>query len=105
MPVQEESINIATRHQVQIEGFKAGNSRDWAKTIDKVTLAAILQVQNLGIEKLNELPKSELNKLIAAIRESTKGLLDKEVESFVVQMERFAASEATFEVQAINTVT
>ena len=64
--------DIATRHQVMLERFKAGKSKDYLVIAKKFEADLIKAATRLGVDSLDQLTKKELNLLISNVTKLNK---------------------------------
>ena len=105
MAVPEESIEIATRHQVMLERLKSGFSKEFEETINKLDKATQAALLTLNVELMSQLPKKELGVFIAELRTLSLDLLTGQEQDFIKDLEKLSPSEAKFEVDSIKEVT
>lgn len=87
-------FDILVRHQIYLEGLKAGRSKDFPQVLGRLDYALRQQLSLIQYENLGEANKTELNKLLVGLREAMRSVFNPWLRSLVVWLERFVVVEA-----------
>lgn len=94
--------DIATRHQVMLERFKAGKSKDYLVIAKKFEADLIKAATRLGVDSLDQLTKKELNLLISNVTKLNKKYQAAIVKDLSKDLTSLAKDESIFEEETIN---
>lgn len=86
-------FDILVRHQIYLEGLKAGRSSDFPQVLGKLDYELRKQLSLIQYENLGEANKTELNKLLVALRAAMRSVFNPWLRSLVVWLERFVVVE------------
>lgn len=89
-----ELFDILVRHQIYLEGLKAGRSADFPQVLGRLDFALRQQLSLIQFENLGEANKTELNKLLVGLREAMRSVFNPWLRSLVTWLERFVVVEA-----------
>lgn len=103
MATTRQLVTAATRHQVFLERYKAGEVRGWMTAVDNFAKATRDVLTALDEDKISDLTRAKLTKLLAELKEANEAALGKGVESFNEQLEKLAGYEASWEARALQT--
>jgi len=87
-------FDILVRHQIYLEGLKAGRSADFPQVLGKLDFELRKHLSLIQYENLGDANKTELNKLLVALRLSMRSIFNPWLRSLVEWLERFVVVEA-----------
>lgn len=96
--------NVAVRHQVFIERFKASESADFAKAFDALNIATRGVLNDLSIANLSDLSKTRLKEALSELRALNGQILTKASEKLFDNLEKLAGYEAGFEARTFQAI-
>lgn len=105
MPKRRKRLtDIATRHQVFLERFKASESTEFAKAFDVLNVATREVIAALGVQKISDVSKRKLQAALAELRSINIEILDRATADLFSNLEKLAGSEAGFEARTFGVV-
>ena len=87
-------FDILVRHQIYLEGLKAGRSADFPQVLGELDFELRKHLSLIQYENLGDANKTELNKLLVALRAAMRSVFNPWLKSLVVWLERFVVVEA-----------
>lgn len=88
-----ELFDILVRHQVYLEGLKVGRTSDFPQVLGKLDNALRTQLAFIEYENLGDANKTQLNKLLVALREAMRSIFNPWLRSLVGWLERYMVVE------------
>ena len=98
-------VDVATRHQVYLERYKAGLVQDYEGFIRSLDEDISELLSKVDSDTLKDMTRKEYNKLLRDLRSLQLGVYSEHTNSLLENLEAFSGEEADFEVQAITTAT
>ena len=98
-------VDVATRHQVYLERYKAGLINDYEGFIRSLDEDISELLNKLDVDTLKDMTRKEYNQLLRDLRSLQLGVYSEHTNSLLENLEAFSGEEADFEVQAITTAT
>lgn len=92
---------IATRHQVYLEGLKTHQARNFTKVLSDLDKAITSVLAKLD-GRVSDLGKRDLNKVLKKLQKAQKTILVRNEAAFLDELERIAGYEARFEARALD---
>lgn len=103
--LSEELVDIATRHQVYLERYKAGLIKATDPLFVRLNKDLLALLAKLGGQELSTLSLIEKAKLIEDIRKGHVEAYQEHLNRIVIHMRELADFEREFELEALNEVT
>ncbi len=88
-----ELFDILVRHQIYLEGLKAGRNADFPLVLGKLDYALKTQLAGIEYDNLGDMNKTQLNKLLVALRGAMRNVFDPWLRSLVGWLERYMVVE------------
>lgn len=95
---------IEARHQVLLEQLKSGHVRDFMPIFTEIESLIQDTLRALRVDKLNEISRASLEKMITTLADDQAGLFTTAIEGFMSSVPDVAKYEAEFEARAIRSV-
>lgn len=105
MATPEQYKQVTTRHQILIEGVKAGLVDEYLKTVEDNYKLVKRAIYDLGVDSLGDLKKAELNTLIKGIEATQMSNYEAATAALFLQLEELSLEELEFETEALNKIT
>lgn len=93
------------RHQLYLEGLKAGQRPVFAEELAKVRREIVIALASMSIKDMGELNKSQLYGLIRSLRRSLAAIFDAETKAFLRFLESFIAADRALWIQIFAATT
>lgn len=103
--LSEELVDIATRHQVYLERFKAGELRRTDALFAKLSRDLLAALNRLPDANLGVLTVLERERLVDAIMQGQVEAYRAHMEALILQLRLLADFEREFELRSVNEVT
>lgn len=103
--LSEELVDIATRHQVYLERYKAGEIRRTDALFVRLNRDLLRVLMALPDQNLGVLTLIERERLVAAVRDNQQEAYKEHLDALVRQLQLLAAFEREFELESLNEVT
>lgn len=96
--------DIATRHQVFLEGLKTSEATDFAAVFDKISKATRAVISDLSVTTLDELTKRQLSDVLVELRQKNLEYLAKAQDDLFANLLTLAGYEAGFEARTFGAI-
>lgn len=99
---EEEFLDAIIRHQVLVEGHKEDQSSEYLAATALLLASFLAQLNSLGVNRLNEVPLSKINRVISILERSNAKVAKKLNRKLKADLASFAREEFEFESKALS---
>lgn len=82
-------LNTILRHQIYLEGLKKGKNAEFFGTIGRLNVALRRELSVIQFDDLGEMSKTQLAKLLAALKKTAKSIFDAYLSDLIRWLEEY----------------